>query len=92
MVVDNGAERIMKAWEEESRHRRAIEQREISIISWDAKFGKISALIFVVMAIGSSLYAALNGAEIFAAILGGGTIASVVWAFVKSVGIDRPKQ
>jgi uncharacterized membrane protein len=89
LVVPNGAERIMQAWEAESAHRRKIESDELAIIGWDAKAGKILALVFVCVALGSSLYAAVNGAEIFASILGGGTIASVVWVFVQSTGLDR---
>jgi hypothetical protein len=42
----------------------------------------VFALIFVLAALAVSGYAAMNGAEWFATILGGGTIASVVWAFV----------
>ncbi len=42
------------------------------------------AFVFVLLALSASLYAAVQGAEWFAAIFGGGTIASVVWAFVKT--------
>ncbi|MEM7088397.1 MAG: DUF2335 domain-containing protein [Pseudomonadota bacterium] len=83
-VVENGAERIFRAWESETNHRQKEERRELTLFALDNYLGKIFAFIFVIVALGISAYAATHGAEWFATILGGGTIASVVWAFVKS--------
>jgi uncharacterized membrane protein len=80
-VVPNGAERIVKAWELESEHRRLIDRREQKLFYADSIFGKICALIFVLAALGFSAWCAWIGAEWVGAILGAGTIASVVWAF-----------
>jgi uncharacterized membrane protein len=81
-VVPNGAERIMAAWERETAHRHKMEKSELGWAVFDSVFGKVCALVFVLTALSISAYAAVNGAEWVAAILGGGTIASVVWAFV----------
>lgn len=90
-VVENGAERIVSAWEGETAHRQDMERRELSYFGRDSILGKVFAFIFVITALGGSLWAAVNGAEIFATVLGGGTIASVVWAFVKTTRVGDPE-
>jgi uncharacterized membrane protein len=62
-VVENGAERIMKAWEEETIHRRDMEKTELRRFYNDARLGKILAFLFVALALGISGYAASVGAE-----------------------------
>lgn len=81
-VVPNGAERIVRAWEEESEHRRGIEKKEQRLYYRDAFVGKLFALIFVLAALAVSGFAAYIGAEWLGAVLGAGTIGSVVWAFL----------
>lgn len=81
-VVPNGAERIVRAWELESEHRRQIEHTEQKSFYRDRMTGKIFALIFVIAALGVTAWCALVGAEWLGAVIGGGTIASVVWAFI----------
>ncbi|TPM33755.1 DUF2335 domain-containing protein [Mesorhizobium sp. B2-2-2] len=82
-VVENGAERIVTAWEGEIEHRRDMEKSELRRFYNDATLGKILAFLFVALALSISGYAASVGAEWFATILAGGTIAAVVGAFVK---------
>jgi uncharacterized membrane protein len=82
-VVPNGAERIVRAWELESEHRRQIERTEQRAYYRDMMTGKVFALIFVLAALGMAGFAAFVGAQWLGAILGTGTIASVVWAFVQ---------
>ena len=77
-VVENGAERIMRAWESETAHRRTIESRDLWLAGANEIGGKVAALIFVLAALAVSAYAARIEAEWFATILGSGTIASVV--------------
>ena len=89
-VVENGAERIVSAWESETKHRQSLERKELSLYALDSVLGKIFAFIFVVGALFCSLWAAISGAEVFATVLGGGTIASVVWAFVSSSKTNSP--
>lgn len=88
-VVPNGAERIVKAWELESEHRREIERKEQRLFYRDSTIGKVFALIFVLAALGVSAFAAWIGAEWLGAVLGAGTIASVVWAFIKGQRDDK---
>lgn len=88
-AVPNGAERIVLAWERESEHRREIEANEQRLFYRDSTVGKVFALIFVLAALGVSAFAAWIGAEWLGIILGTGTIASVVWAFIKGKQADR---
>jgi uncharacterized membrane protein len=88
-VVPDGAERIVRAWEQESQHRREIEKAEQRSYYRDALVGKVFALIFVLAALGVSAFAAFIGAEWLGAVLGAGTIGSVVWAFISR---QKPKQ
>lgn len=83
-VVENGAERIMIAWEAETAHRRKIEIDSLRFSFLDSMFGKISALIFVLAALGVTAYSASIGAQWIGVVLGGGVIGSVVWAFVNA--------
>lgn len=81
-VVENGAERIVQAWEQETAHRREMERSELKRYYADMRLGKVLAFLFVLAALSVSAYAASIGAEWLGAILGAGTIGSVVWAFV----------
>lgn len=81
-VVPNGAERIVRAWEQESEHRRTIERTDQQAFYKDRRMGKIFALVFVLAALGVSAWCAFVGAEWLGAVIGGSTIASVVWAFI----------
>jgi uncharacterized membrane protein len=81
-VVENGAERIMAAWESETAHRRDLEKSDLRLSAMDSMLGKVFALIFVLSALGVSAYAASIGAQWLGVVLGGGVIGSVVWAFV----------
>ncbi len=82
-VVPGGAERIFAAWEGETAHRHALEKRNLLLSAVDTILGKVFAFLFVCGALGACIYTAAIGANWVAAILGSGTIASVVWAFVK---------
>lgn len=81
-VVPGLAERIAKAWEDESEHRREIERREQRAYYLDAMVGKVFALIFVLAALALSGWAVWMGAPWLGAVLGAGTIGSVVGAFI----------
>ena len=82
-VVPGAAREIMDAWREETRHRHAQEKRDLGWSIFESVFGRIVALVFVLAALACATYAAVHGAEWFGAILGGGTIASSIWAFVR---------
>lgn len=81
-IVPNGAERIIRSWEEETQHRRDLDKAEHSKFWRDAMVGKIFAFLFVIAALAVAAFAAYLGAEWLAVVLGAGTITSVVWAFV----------
>lgn len=81
-VVENGAERIVRAWEVESEHRREIDRREQRLFYRDAIFSKSYALIFVLAALALSGWAVWMDEAWIGALLGSGTIASVVGSFI----------
>lgn len=85
-VVENGAERIFQAWESETRHRHELERSDFRWSVVDSVFGKTLAFLFVIAALGVSVYALSIGAAWFAGIFGGVTIAAVVGAFIKTNG------
>jgi len=88
-IVTNGAERIFSAWEDESRHRRELEKKELRWSIFEGIYGKTLAMIFVLAVLALCAYAISVGAEWFAAIVGSGMIGSIVWAFVK---VNRPNK
>lgn len=81
-VVENGAERIVSNWEVESAHRRDRERDEQRLHYRDTREARYCALGFVLAALAVSAFFAYLNQPWLAGILGGGTIASVVWAFV----------
>lgn len=87
-VVENGAERIMSAWEKETQHRHKMESRDLWLVGVDAIIGKLFAFLFVLSCLVLCGFAIWMGSDIVAALLGGGVMASVVWAFVR---VNRPK-
>lgn len=78
-IVPNGAERIIAAWEKETAHRHKMDMRT----STESILGKVFALVFVITALAICGFTAYIGATWVSAVLGGGVIASVVWAFVR---------
>lgn len=88
-IVSNGAERIFKAWEEESKHRRELEKKELRWTIFEGIYGKSLAIIFVLSVLALTAYAISMGANWIAGILGGTMIGSIVWAFVK---VNRPNK
>lgn len=89
-VVENGAERIMQAWEKETEHRHRLESRDLWLTGIDAIFGKLAALVFVLAALALTAYAISMGSEWVAVVLGSGVIGSVAWAFVSNAKGNRP--
>ncbi|NNV20567.1 DUF2335 domain-containing protein [Ochrobactrum pseudogrignonense] len=88
-IVSNGAERIFTAWEEESKHRRELEKKELRWTIFESIYGKSLAIIFVLSVLAVTAYAISMNANWIAAILGGTMIGSIVWAFVK---VNRPNK
>lgn len=82
-VVPGSAERIIKAWEVESEHRREIDRREQRWFYANAVTGKVFAFLFVMGALALSAWALYLDKPWLAGILAGTTLASVVGAFLE---------
>ena len=81
-LVPDAPERIVRQWELEAEHRRAYERQALeAAIRRDAR-GQVSALLFALMALSVSAFAVWLGQPWVAGTIGGGTIASVVGAFL----------
>lgn len=87
-VAENGAERIFRQWETETQHRRDMERTDLHWSIFEGIFGKTLAFLFVIAAFGLAGYAAFLGATWLSGFLAIGTVAAVVYAFIKA---NRPK-
>jgi uncharacterized membrane protein len=83
-VVENGAERIVSAWEAETRHRHKLEERDLNWSIFEGIFGKVLAALFIGSVLGLVVYCASIGAIWLAGIFGTLGIASVVGAFIQT--------
>ena len=88
-VLEGSADRILKRAESQTTHRQSMEQQSLSLEKQrlsnshsEVRMGQISGLIIGVVAIGSALYAALNGAEIYGGFIGTTSIIGLVSAFI----------
>ncbi|MDD4350141.1 MAG: DUF2335 domain-containing protein [Opitutales bacterium] len=81
-VVNDGAERIMKAFETQSEHRRSIEKVVISSQQQRSDRGQWMGLIVAMSTIGSAVFLAYSGHDAVAGVLGGGTVLGLVSVFV----------
>lgn len=90
-IVPDAPERIFQQWEQEAAHRRAYELTALNGAITKDRRGQQAAAAFALSALGlAGLCAWLNQPWI-ATILGGGTIAAVVGAFLyerRSKGSD----
>jgi len=83
-IVPGSAERIIKWTEEQSTHRQRLESAAITAQILESKRGQwIGAVISVLFLIGS-VWVTLNGHNWVGAVLGGGTVVTLVTAFVGS--------
>ena len=81
-LVPDAPERIFRQWEMEADHRRTYERQALdAAIRRDVR-GQASALVFAVAALSVSAFALWLGQPWVAGTIGGGTIASVVGAFL----------
>ncbi|GLS73108.1 DUF2335 domain-containing protein [Methylobacterium tardum] len=81
-LVPDAPERIFRQWEMEADHRRTYERQALdAAIRRDVR-GQASALLFAVAALSVSAFALWLGQPWVAGTIGGGTIASVVGAFL----------
>jgi uncharacterized membrane protein len=81
-IVDGGAERIFRKFEEQSEHRMNLERLAIGEELKQSKRGQIFGFIVALFGLSLAAFMAYLGHEAFASILGGGTILSLVTVFV----------
>lgn len=81
-VIENGGERIVVQFEEQSRHRREIEKIVIQSQSSESKRGQIFAFIIGMTGLGLAFTSALLGHNAFAITLASTTIVALVSAFI----------
>jgi uncharacterized membrane protein len=81
-IIPNGAERIMKMAEDQSKHRQDIEKKAISSDITNSRLGLIFGLTIGLGGILSGTYCIINGYPKSGTVLFGSTIGSLVGTFV----------
>jgi uncharacterized membrane protein len=81
-IVENGAERVFTQFETEAGHRRELERYLARRHAWDKRIAQCLAGGFAFTALAVAAYAVSVGAYATASIIGGGSIAMVVAAFL----------
>ena len=81
-IIPNGADRIMKMAEEQSRHRIAIESIVIDSQQKLGSRGQVFGLTIGIFGISAVVYSAMNGHDTFGAVVGGSTVVSLAVAFI----------
>jgi len=81
-VVPGSAERIIKMAEEQSAHRKDLEQKVISSDIARSKWGQILGFIIAIAGLIVSAVVAIFGSAIAGGIIGVGTLASLVGVFM----------
>lgn len=81
-LVPDAPERIFRQWEEESAHRRSYEQKALDAAIRRETRGQVSAALFALTALTVAAFALWKREPWVAATIGGGTIVSVVGAFL----------
>ena len=88
-IVPDAPERILRQWELEADHRRAYERTALDATVRREALGQISAVLFALTALGVSAFAIWMHEPWVAATIGGGTIVSVVGAFLYRRSVKR---
>jgi uncharacterized membrane protein len=83
-IVPGWPERIFVQFEEQGRHRRELEQRQSRFVVRDAHIGQILAGLFAFMGLAVTAWVIYFNQPVTATILGSGTIAPIVYAFLGS--------
>lgn len=81
-VVPGSARRLIDRFEKQSDHRMAMEEKNLDASIDRANRGLVAGLIVVVLALATALILGLNGQEVAAAAIGGGSLATVAGVFV----------
>lgn len=82
-IGEDWPERIFQQWEQEAHHRRSYEKIALHGQLWQDILGQVGAIAFALGALALAALALYLDKQWVAAILGTGTIASVVTAFIR---------
>jgi uncharacterized membrane protein len=90
-ICPGAAERFLKLAEDEAQHRRKHENSHLAIVEANAKAsrslvsrGQIFAFLIAMSGIGAGVWLSLNEARIAGSIIGGGSLATIILAFLPS--------
>jgi uncharacterized membrane protein len=81
-IIPNGADRIMKMAEEQSKHRISIETTVIDSQQIQSKRGQIYGLIIAIFGISAGALLGMYGHEVIGSVIGGTTVVSLAIAFI----------
>jgi len=82
-IVPGGAARIFDQFEKEADHRRALEAQQAQFVVRDTLIGQILAGAFAVGGLGVAAFAVYMNAQWAAALIGGGVLVPIVYAFLR---------
>ena len=83
-VIPGCAERIVKMAELEGEHSREVQMRAVRGAVRSQHIGQVCAFILAAGAIAGAIYLALNDHDAVAGVLVGGTLGTIVLAFLSS--------
>ncbi|WP_162244568.1 DUF2335 domain-containing protein [Afipia sp. Root123D2] len=87
-IVPGGAERIFNQFEAEGAHRRELEQRQSKFLVRDVHIGQFLAGLFAISGLAVAALAIYLDKPWAATVIGGGTIAPIVYAFLRQTWTD----
>ena len=91
-ATPNAADRIIAMAERQSSHRHMLEERVVKSDTRRAWAGLICAFLVAILALGASTYLIINGHDWAGASLFGGSLASIVLAFIKGTDSRRKER
>jgi len=91
-IVPGSAKIIIEDFKAQGAHRRALETKIIPVAYDQSSRGQIFALIIGILGLGSAVFTAYLGETIVACLLGGGTLVSLVLAFLKGKNDSRDQK
>jgi uncharacterized membrane protein len=91
-VVPDGAARLFKIFEDETKHRREMDSTALGYQGRDLLVGKILALVFVLAVLGVIMFAVQNNSPWVAAVLGAGMLGTIAIGFFRVFGDGASKK
>lgn len=81
-IAPDKVEWVFSQTEIESRDRRSENRRINTMMFVERMAGLVFALLIAIVGLGSAVYLSLNGHDVTASVLGGGTLVGLVTAFI----------